>query len=99
VEVWERRSLSILLQEFPYWIFLFHCRLLTSSANLRVASTFAGSQTCFNAIIWIPHLQITLLVQKGVGTSFPTTPLPMQLLLLLCAMPFINVLNKRIPCT
>jgi len=28
-------KVSIRLQEFPRWIFLFHCRLLTSSANQR----------------------------------------------------------------
>jgi len=35
---------SIHLQKFPQWIFLFRCRLLTSSANLRVASTSVTSQ-------------------------------------------------------
>jgi len=56
-----------------YLIFLFHCscRLLTSSANLRVASTSVRSQPCFNAIVWIPHLEAISLVQKGVGTPFP----------------------------
>jgi len=47
------------LQEFPHWIFLFHCRLLTSSANLRVTITSVRSQPCFNV------------VQKGVETPFP----------------------------
>jgi len=32
-------EVSIRLQEFPHWIFLFHSRRLTSSANVRVAST------------------------------------------------------------
>ena len=41
-------AVSIRLQEFPHWIFLFHCRLLTSSANLRVASTSVRSQPYFN---------------------------------------------------
>jgi len=41
----------IRLKEFPYWIFLFHCRLLTSSANLRVVSTSVISQPCFNVIL------------------------------------------------
>ena len=30
---------SIRLQNFPYWIFQFHCRIVTSSVNLRGAST------------------------------------------------------------
>jgi len=46
----------IRLQEFPHWIFLFHYRLLSSSANLRVTITYVRSQPCFNV------------VQKGVGT-------------------------------
>jgi len=46
--------------------------LLTSSANLRVASPSVRSQPCFNVIVWIPHLQVTLLVQTGVGTRFHT---------------------------
>jgi len=84
-------KVSIRLKEFSRWIYLFHCRLLTSSANLRVVSTSVRSQTCSNVIVWIPQLQVTLLVQKGVGTrshtkyncknavptrSHPTTPLP-----------------------
>jgi len=63
---------SIHLQEFPHRIFLFHYRLLTSGANLRVASTSVPWQPCFNVIVWIPHLQLTLLVQKGVGTRSHT---------------------------
>jgi len=57
-------------QEFPHWMVLFHCycQLLTSSANLPVASPSVRSQPCFSVIFWIPHLQVTLLVQKGVGT-------------------------------
>jgi len=51
-------KVSIRLQEFPHWIFLFHCRLLTSNANLRVAGTSMRSHPCN-------------LVQKGVGTPFP----------------------------
>ena len=79
-EVWERcsptRCVIIRLQEFPHWVFLFHCRLLTSSANLRVSSTSVRSQPCFNVTVWIPHLRVTLQVQKGVGPrSHPTTPL------------------------
>jgi len=42
---------SICLQELLHWIFLFHCRLLTSSANLHVASTSMRSQPCFNVIV------------------------------------------------
>jgi len=64
-------EVGILLQEFPHWILLFHCRLLNNSANLRVASTSVRSQPCFNIIVWTPHLQVTLLVQKSVGTPFP----------------------------
>jgi len=44
-------KVSIRLQEFPRSTFLFHCRLLTSSANLRVASTSVRSQSCFNVIV------------------------------------------------
>ena len=68
----DSNKVSIRLQEFPNWIVLFHCRLLTRSANLRVASTSVRSQPCFDVIIWIPHLQVTLRVQKGVGTPFPS---------------------------
>jgi len=32
-------KVSIRVQEFPHWIFLFHCRLSTSSADLRAAGT------------------------------------------------------------
>ena len=84
-EVWERPShnkrkedcpnssnkVSIRLREFSHWIFLFQCRLLTNNANLRVASTSVRPQPCFNVTVRIPHLQVTLLVQKGVGTPFP----------------------------
>jgi len=41
---------SIRLQEFPHWIFLSHCRLATSSANLRVTITTVRSQPCFNVV-------------------------------------------------
>jgi len=44
-------KVSIFLQELPHWMFLFHCRLLTSSANLHVTSTSVRSQPCFNVII------------------------------------------------
>ena len=72
-------KVSIRLQEFPAWTFLFHCRLLTSSANLRVASTSVRSQSCFNVIVWISRLQVTLLLQKGVERRFhPTTPLVLR---------------------
>jgi len=33
------KKVGIRLQDYSGWIFLFHRRLLTSSANLRVAST------------------------------------------------------------
>jgi len=46
------------LQEFTHWIFLFHCKLLTSSANLRVTIISVRSQPCFNV------------GQKGVVTPF-----------------------------
>jgi len=65
-------KVSILLQEVPHWILLFHCRLLNSSANLRVASTSVRSQPCFKVIVWTPHLQVTLLVRKSVGTRSHT---------------------------
>jgi len=54
LEVWERSNtatkVSIRLQEFLHWIFLFHCRFLTSSANLPVGRTPVKSQPCFNVI-------------------------------------------------
>ena len=31
-----------------------------------------------NVIVWIPHLQVTLQVQKGVGTAFPRVPTPLH---------------------
>jgi len=58
-------KVCILLQEFPHWIFVFHCTLLTSSAILRVVSTTVQSK---------PHHQVTLLVQKGVGTRSHAFP-------------------------
>ena len=61
-------KVSICLQELLPWIFLFHCRVLTSSANLYVASTSVRSQQCFNVIVQISHLQVPLLVYKGMGT-------------------------------
>jgi len=36
-------KVSIRLQEFPHWIFLLHCRLLTRSAKLSVATTSVRS--------------------------------------------------------
>jgi len=44
-------KVSVCLQELLHWIFLFHCRLLTSSANLHVARTSVRSQPCFNVIV------------------------------------------------
>jgi len=49
-------KVSICLQELLHWIFLFHCRLLASSTNLRVASTSLRSQPSFNVIVLISHL-------------------------------------------
>ena len=49
-------KVSIPLHEFPHWIFRYHCRLLTSSADLRVASTSVRSRPYFNVN----------LLQKGV---------------------------------
>ena len=43
-------KVSIRLQEFLHWIFLFHCRFMTSTANLRVASTSVRSQPCLKVI-------------------------------------------------
>jgi len=55
---------SIRLQEFTHWFFLFDCTLLTSSANLRVTITYVRSQPCFNV------------VQQGVERRFhPATAL------------------------
>ena len=45
------KKVSTRLQKFPHWIFLFHCKLLTSSANLRVASTSMRLQPCFYSIL------------------------------------------------
>jgi len=63
-------KVSIPLQEFLHWIFLSHCRLVTSSANLRVTITSVRWQPCFNV------------VQNGCGDavlsltrSHPTIPL------------------------
>jgi len=39
----DSNKVSICLQEFPHWIFLFHCRLLSSSGNLRVTITCVRS--------------------------------------------------------
>jgi len=50
---------SIRTQELPHWNFLFHCRLLFSSAILRVTITSVRSQPCFSE------------VQKG-GNAVPT---------------------------
>jgi len=44
-------EVSICLQELLHWIFLFHCKLLTSSENLNVASTSVRSQPCVNAAV------------------------------------------------
>jgi len=61
-------NVSICLQGLIHWIFLFHCRLLTSGANLHVASTSVRSQPCFNVIVCISHLHVSLVVQKVMGT-------------------------------
>jgi len=58
-------KVSIRLQEIPHWIFLFHRRLSTSCANLRVATTSVRSQLCFKCN----------LVQKVVGTPSHAFPL------------------------
>jgi len=50
-------EVRIRLKEFPHWIFLFHCTLLTSSASLRVASTSVSSQRCFN-VIFLFHCRL-----------------------------------------
>jgi len=59
-------EVSVCLQEFSHWIFLFHCRLLSSSANQRVTITYVRSQPCFNG------------VQKGVETPFWGVPTPLH---------------------
>ena len=69
--------MSIRLHKFPHWIFPFvdfltNCWLLSSSANLRVATTSVRTQPCFNIIVWISHLPVMLLEQKGVGTRSHT---------------------------
>ena len=65
-------------QELPHWIFSFHCRLLSSSENLRITITSVRSQPCFNA------------VQKVVGTPFPPryTPKKDQQLDQVCRSPW-----------
>jgi len=40
-------KVSICLQDFSHWTFLFRCRLLSSSANQRVTITYVRSQQCF----------------------------------------------------
>ena len=45
------KNVSICLQELLHWIFLFHCRLLSNSSKMHVASTFVRSQPCFKAIV------------------------------------------------
>ena len=59
-------------KNFQMDLFVSLCKLLTSSANLLVASPSVRSQLCFSVIFWIPHLEVTLLVQKGVGTRTHT---------------------------
>jgi len=82
-EVWECRShtkqkklnqivrikWAFAYKNFHTGSFVSLCKLFTSSANLRVASPVVRLR--FNVIFWIPHLQVTLLVQRGVGTPFP----------------------------
>jgi len=79
--VWERRSHTkhkgrlIRLQEFPHWIFLFHFNATVLYTRLLVVYTFmllGGLQV----EIEMKHLnrQVTLLVQKAVGTSFHAFP-------------------------
>jgi len=71
-------KVSIRLQEFPHRIFPFHCRFLTSSANLDVAITSVRSRPYFNVIVWISYLQVTLLVAsaKRCGNVFPPNYTP-----------------------
>ena len=71
-------KVSICVQEFLNWIFQFHFQLLITSANLRVASISMRSQSCFNVIVQIPDLQVTLLVQKGARTPFPRISIPLH---------------------
>jgi len=58
-------KLSIRLQRFQHWTFLFHPRLLTSSAKLGVASTSVRLQPCFN-----------VLSAKRCGNAVPTCSHP-----------------------
>ena len=84
-EVWERRSHTkhkgrlIRLQEFPHWIFLFHFSVTVLYTRWLVIYSFM--------LLQVPHVeiemknlnfQVTWLVQKGVGTSFPRVPTPLR---------------------
>jgi len=60
-------EVRIRLKEFPHWITLFHCRLLTSSANLRVTSTSVRSQPCFNVIVMFHCRLLTVDLYDGLG--------------------------------
>ena len=60
--------MSIRLQEFPHWIFLSPCGLLTSNANLRVASTSVWSQSCF-----------VVICAERCGTPFSVSSVPSPL--------------------
>jgi len=78
-------KVSILLQEFPHWIFLSRCRLLTSSANVRIceiaamfqcnrldptsSSNVTSTNRCGNAF---PQQK------NGMGTPFPRVPTPLH---------------------
>jgi len=73
--------MRIHLQEFPHWIFLFHCRLLSGSADLHATITSMGSQSCFNGVL------------KGLGTPFPRVP-PTTLLKSPTARPSVHVTMK-----
>jgi len=65
-------KVSIRLQKFPHWIFLSHCRLATSSANLCVSITSVRSQPCFNVVQNRGERRFSL------TRSHPTTPLKMS---------------------
>ena len=69
-------KVRIRLQEFPHWTFLFHCVNYWLAVQNCVSLAHLWDRSYFNVMFWIPHLEVTLLVQKGVETrSHPNTPM------------------------
>jgi len=82
---WERRSHSkhegrlIRPQEFPHLIFLFHFSATVLYTRWLVIYSFMLLQALHVEIeMKNLNLQVTWLVQKGVGTSFPRVPTPLH---------------------